>query len=246
MVSRWTVNSVIFDNVGPVRTFENVRGDLDVRVRIVAVSLVTVNYRAEQNGAIVSATTDGMAFESGYGFVGGGTEVIFTAAPDEGYVVEKWVVNGIEVRDANGNIFFGSVYVMPSIAMDVYLVVYFTEISTDASVYDIFLSGFAPGAQVGFTFDPTVASYTVNVPNAVSSITVNVKATCDRAMIEVNNALSRGTAARAVTLNVGSNPIDVIVTAEDGADKSEYVITVNRAEPTPINNNNNNNNNGRI
>ncbi|SOC19479.1 Ig-like domain-containing protein [Ureibacillus xyleni] len=75
-------------------------------------------------------------------------------------------------------------------------------------------------------FDKNTAAYTVNVPNSVSSITVTptVEDT-GKATVTVNGQPSSAT----VSLNVGSNTITVVVTAENGTTKT-YTITVQRAQ----------------
>jgi uncharacterized protein YxjI len=71
------------------------------------------------------------------------------------------------------------------------------------------------------SFNPHITDYMVNVPNSVTDI--NVTATnYPGASVSISDG----------TLNVGSNTVTVIVTAEDGISKSTYTIMVNRASPT--------------
>ena len=67
-------------------------------------------------------------------------------------------------------------------------------------------------------FDPGFTNYAVTVPNSISEITVTAEAKDTKATVT-------GTGTK--TLVVGSNKIDVIVTAEDGATQT-YTITVTR------------------
>ncbi len=69
-------------------------------------------------------------------------------------------------------------------------------------------------------FSANATSYTVNVANNISNITVSATA-ADA------NATITGTGNR--TLNVGDNTINVVVTAPDGTTKKTYAITVTRA-----------------
>ena len=72
-------------------------------------------------------------------------------------------------------------------------------------------------------FNALISSYTVNVDNSVTSITIS-------ATPEDANATVTGTGIH--SLNVGSNTLPVIVTAMVWASKT-YTITVIRAEPLP-------------
>ena len=67
-------------------------------------------------------------------------------------------------------------------------------------------------------FDPSVTSYTVNVPYSTSSITLSASA---------NDALSTVVGAGTKTLAVGDNSFEITVTAQNGA-KKVYTVTVNR------------------
>ncbi len=89
------------------------------------------------------------------------------------------------------------------------------------------------------TITPIFASgttaYTANVPNATASITVTPTRAEANATIQVrvNNGtyatVASGTASSALTLNVGANTVDVMVTAQDGVSQKTYTTTVTRA-----------------
>ena len=70
------------------------------------------------------------------------------------------------------------------------------------------------------TFNANTTSYTVAVGNSIENITINATATHP-------NATIAGTGAK--TLNVGANPFDIVVTAEDGTTTKTYTVTVTRA-----------------
>ncbi len=76
-------------------------------------------------------------------------------------------------------------------------------------------------------FNANTTSYTVNVADNISSITVS-------ATPADGNAKVTGTGAR--TLNVGSNTIPVTVTAENGVATKTYTIVVTRQSETASNN----------
>ena len=74
-------------------------------------------------------------------------------------------------------------------------------------------------------FVPFITSYTLNVPNEVSEITITAEANHTDATVttgELNNH----------ELNEGANTITVTVTAEDGVTTRTYTVTVNRATLT--------------
>jgi|GEM_PF-212742 len=72
--------------------------------------------------------------------------------------------------------------------------------------------------------------YTTSVPGNVASLQVLATTQDATATITVNGAaVASGTASQSIPLNVGSNVISTIVTAQDGVTTKAYVITVNRA-----------------
>ena len=108
----------------------------------------------------------------------------------------------------------------------------FNVVSADATLTN--LTTTAPG---GFTpaFDAATTSYTAAVPNSTTTTKVTPTLTDAAATIQVRvnggsyAAVSNGAASGSLALNVGSNPIDVLVTAEDGVTTKTYTITVTRA-----------------
>ena len=89
----------------------------------------------------------------------------------------------------------------------------------------------------GLTLSPTnisnfasgTTSYSVNVANSVSSVTVTPTANHASATITVNGTTVASGSGQAVSVNVGSNTITVEVTAEDGNTTKTYTVTVTRA-----------------
>ena len=86
--------------------------------------------------------------------------------------------------------------------------------SNDANLSSLSVTGYT----ISPAFSNNTIAYTLTVPNATSSITVNASKSNTYASIS-------GTGSK--TLNVGSNTIKVTVTAEDGNTKA-YTITVKR------------------
>jgi gliding motility-associated-like protein len=87
------------------------------------------------------------------------------------------------------------------------------------------------------TLSPAFASattgYSATAPNATSSVKITPVATDANATIKVNGAtVLSGAASAGVPLNVGSNAITTVVTAQDGTTTKTYTVTVTRAAST--------------
>ena len=103
-------------------------------------------------------------------------------------------------------------------------------ISTDANLSALTISS----GTLSPTFASATTSYTASVSNATSSITVTPTRNQANATITVNGtAVTSGSASGAISLNVGSNTITTVVTAQDGTTTKTYTTTVTReAAPT--------------
>ncbi|NOV04752.1 S-layer homology domain-containing protein [Paenibacillus planticolens] len=100
------------------------------------------------------------------------------------------------------------------------------RLSNNADLSGLTLSGVAltPAFVSGTT------AYTANVANGVSSTTVTPTVTESHARVTVNGtAVTSGGASGVISLNVGNNPITLVVTAQDGTLKI-YTVTITRAE----------------
>ncbi|MFS0837406.1 cadherin-like beta sandwich domain-containing protein [Paenibacillus sp. 1P03SA] len=77
-------------------------------------------------------------------------------------------------------------------------------------------------------FDPAELTYTAAVPNASAGIDITAVTADGTASLTVNgDAVASGT-PKAITLNVGANPVTIVVKAADNTVKT-YTVTVNRA-----------------
>lgn len=102
----------------------------------------------------------------------------------------------------------------------------FTYTSSVATLSALTLSN---SAVLSPAFDSATTTYSTTVGNSVSSITVTATRTQANATIKVNNvAVTSGVASTAIPLNVGSNTITVLVTAQNGSTTKSYTITVTR------------------
>jgi uncharacterized repeat protein (TIGR02543 family) len=97
--------------------------------------------------------------------------------------------------------------------------------SADATLSSLALST----GTLSPTFSSGTESYTVSVVNSVTSVTVTPARTQANATITVNGtAVTSGSASGSISLNVGSNTITVVVTAQDGSTTKSYTVTVTR------------------
>ncbi len=79
-------------------------------------------------------------------------------------------------------------------------------------------------------FAPGKTSYTAGVLNTVSNLKLTPTSTDGNATIKVNGTIvASGTASGAIALNVGTNIITTVVTAQNGTTTKTYTITVTRA-----------------
>jgi len=102
------------------------------------------------------------------------------------------------------------------------------SLSTDSSLSNLTLSDGTPAPA----FDAATLSYAADVSNDVGSITLTPTTNEANATVTVDGtAVTSGTASGSISLNVGDNAIDVVVTAEDGATTQTYTITVTRQAP---------------
>ena len=108
-----------------------------------------------------------------------------------------------------------------------------TVISGDANLSGLVLSS----GTLSPTFASGTTAYTANVSNATSTITVTPTRNEPNATIQVRvngdsyATVTSGTASSSLALNVGSNTVDVVVTAQNGSTTKTYTITVTRAIP---------------
>ncbi len=97
--------------------------------------------------------------------------------------------------------------------------------STDATLSSLVYSS---GALTP-TFASGTISYTQSVANSVSSITVTPTVNQANATVTVNGtAVATGVASGSIPLNVGSNTITTVVTAQDGTTTKTYTTSVTR------------------
>lgn len=101
-----------------------------------------------------------------------------------------------------------------------------TRAADDASLSGLALSS----GSLSPTFSSGTTGYTASVANGVSSITVTPTANDVNATVTVDgDPVTSGSASGAIGLNIGTNAIPVVVTAQNGTTTSTYTVTVTRA-----------------
>ena len=96
------------------------------------------------------------------------------------------------------------------------------------------LSGLALSSGVlSPAFTPETTVYTANVPNSVNSIIVTpTAADASSSVTLLGAAVSSGIPSNPINLRVGTNTINVVVTAGDGSTTKVYTLTVTRPPST--------------
>ncbi len=114
---------------------------------------------------------------------------------------------------------------LAGLAIDDVSVRSYRALSTDASLSALALSA----GTLSPSFASGTASYTANVANAVSSVTLTPTATDPQTIITVNaSVVTSGSPSGAISLAVGANVISVVSTAEDGVATQTYTVTITR------------------
>lgn len=100
-------------------------------------------------------------------------------------------------------------------------------LNTNANLSDLSIS---PGT-LSPTFSTDTATYTVELEYSISSITVTPESDDAKATVKVEDiTVTSGNASGAITLDIGENIINVIVTAEDQITTKKYTIVATRLE----------------
>lgn len=177
---------------------------------------IVYSVTAANNNPLIGGT--GVTKVAGTGTTGVFTVAVTGLTPGTGYSYKAYAINSQ-----------GTSYT--SVAT-------FTTLSTNADLSALTLSS----GPLSPTFASGTTAYTASVANAVSSITVTpTRAQADATTeARVNGgtyaAVTSGSASGTLALNVGSNTVEVRVTAQDGVTQKTYTVIVTRmAAPTVTN-----------
>ena len=101
----------------------------------------------------------------------------------------------------------------------------FITLSSNASLSDLSLSA----GSLSPSFISGTLSYTASVPFATTSVSVTPSVAESHATVKVNNVtVASGNASGALSLSVGLNEINTVVTAQDGTTTQAYALVLTR------------------
>lgn len=153
MVEQWTLteNGKVNRYISSAKRYPGGRitmneSDIEIKAVLVASTYYDMYFNAEQtpdvtSGGSISATVDGAGAGTG-STVPGGADVVFTAVPDDGMMVDHWTItegdasvaptaeNTTTVTDSEGNPFVDPVYKIEGYKGNLTIRVYFTPIVT--------------------------------------------------------------------------------------------------------------------
>ncbi|MFF5993843.1 S-layer homology domain-containing protein [Lysinibacillus sp. KU-BSD001] len=248
-IQKFTSDGIFQEKWGSVGTGE---GQFNVPVGIVVDAVGNVYVSDFNNHRIQKFTSDG-TFQEKWGSVGtnegqfSNPDGIAVDTVGNVYVVDRWnyriqkftsdgtfqekwgsrgmgngqfnLPTGIAV-DAGGN-----VYVADTLNNRIQKMLVQQPVSSNVELSGLTVSS----GMLSPSFSTTQDTFTLNVGNGISSLDVTATAVDSLAKVEILGMTALGTVTHTIGLNVGSNVIPVVVTAEDGVTTKTYTITVTRA-----------------
>lgn len=222
MVDKWYIDGVVWSTPEKEYLLENIDKVHDIKVDFKSKAYYKVDYRVNDAamGQISSATSDGISFVSGNSDLGGGSKLIFTAKPNDGYMVESWTVNNVVYANKYGgrlieNVLSFALGENSTVVVNFAPVKYHTvtKVSLDAEIieaYNFKTPDGSPwdGATGTFTVNPHTG-YRITGLNAAGSVVSELKKPADK-----NGSWS---------MVIGSILNDTTITAET---KKIYEVTV--------------------
>jgi type VII secretion-associated serine protease mycosin len=125
------------------------------------------------------------------------------------------------------NVFYSATDDTDSVAVSQTAKVRFLIADQDASLSDLTLSEGSPSPA----FDPDTLAYSASLPNGTEAVDVTPMTTQPGATLTIDGDPATSGVAVPVALDVGSNPVELVVTAPDGETTATYTLTINRASP---------------
>ena len=179
-------------------------GGATISERGIVYSITTANSNPQINGSSVTKVP------------ASGTTGVFTAnitglTATTGYSFAAYATNSA-----------GTTYTTPAST--------FTTLNNNASLSSLVLSA----GTLSPVFAAGTTSYTATVLKASSTLTVTPTAAESHATLQVRvnggsyASVTSGSASGSLSLNLGDNPVDVLVTAQDGTTTKTYTTTVTR------------------
>ncbi|WP_299590010.1 cadherin-like beta sandwich domain-containing protein, partial [Mucilaginibacter sp.] len=168
-----------------------------------------------------------------------GVNTVYKVKPGGGYYISPALPAGLSFNSAAGTI--SGTPTAPSPAAD-YTVTAYNFGGNVSAVINIKVSSnnalltslkLNPVATMTAVPGPDFRDYTATVNNTVASVTLKPVTQDPTSTVEINGvAVASGTASASIPLQVGSNIITTVVTAEDGITTKTYSIAVTRSVAT--------------
>lgn len=131
MVGNWIIgdSSGVTTHHTTAKTWNltNVSSNMSVDVNFTAMSYYKVTFSSTAGGSIYAVMDDTVPLISG-AEPGGGTEITFTAYPDDGMVVSGWTVNGDTVTSEKGAVYLEKIFTIDALSENIDVEVSFGEI----------------------------------------------------------------------------------------------------------------------
>lgn len=138
MLRSWTVGNDVDESPEMSLTLEDISGNITVSARFIAMSFTTVTYSVDGGGSILSAKSNGNSFSSG-DVVGNGTKVVIVAEPNADNMINKWTIDGEDVKTDDNTTFVGETLIIEKLAAGstTEIKVYFTALSQYTVNYNL-------------------------------------------------------------------------------------------------------------
>ncbi len=209
----------------------------------------SITYNADSNGSVSAVNGTGETVASGAS-VTNGASVIFTAKPDDGYIVDRWVVNGSTyLWDGTGETYRGTTLTLENIQEAQTVIVYFKESTatytvttdvvdesekTDSSLATITVTNAETGNKVDLTenvAENTSLTFTAAITNATNNMVKSWQVSTDDGTTWTTLSGSGGQTSVTV-YNISDNTkVRVIVTVAQTYEL-EYLIKLGENEIT--------------
>lgn len=175
MLRNWTVGNTVYESPEKVLTLESVSANMTVAARFIPMSFTKVTYTAGSGGSITSATSDGVAFNSGAS-IGNGTKVVVTAAPEIGNMISYWTVDNVTVKTPDNSNFVGETLTIESLTASTTaeINVYFTALAQQTVTYNLTNATvskiYSPATYIGKTASTETTDYVQSGTKAVITV----------------------------------------------------------------------------